>query len=147
MHTQEYKEKMSDTLKKIKNSPESKANHSERMKAVWRDPKKREKYLLAQAGFKKGPEHHCWKGGRTKNSEGYVKIFIGGKRVSEHRVVMEKHLGRKLQKFETVHHKNGIKDDNRIENLELWTSRHPRGVRVSDLKHCETCTCCDKTLG
>lgn len=53
--------------------------------------------------------------------------------VMEHVAVMADHLGRPVAAHETVHHRNGQRADNRIENLELWASNHPPGQRVSDL--------------
>lgn len=66
------------------------------------------------------------------NEQGYKVLRIKDRIIPEHRYVMEKFLNRQLDSFETVHHINGDRLDNRIENLELWSSRHPRGQRVED---------------
>ena len=94
--------------------------------------------------FLVGPARRQWKGGRLVNDEGYVKIRIGepgGRRYEfEHRVVMEQVLSRPLAPNEQVHHINGVKDDNRPANLELWHRSQPNGVRREDY-HCPGCRC------
>ena len=80
-----------------------------------------------------GPTAPRWKGGRRAMTSGYVEIWVAendffypmagvNHTIREHRLIMAKHLGRCLQRWEHVHHKNGVKNDNRIENLELTTS-------------------------
>ena len=87
----------------------------------------------------KGEKAARWKGGRTLNSAGYVNIFrpehpaaSNNGYVLEHRLVMEGLLSRYLLPDENVHHINGVRTDNRPENLELWSISQPPGQRVED---------------
>lgn len=75
---------------------------------------------------------------RYVDANGYVRVKVDGKWMLEHRHAMGQQLGRPLTRRETVHHRNGDRSDNRVENLELRVGRHGPGATH---KHCATCRC------
>jgi len=96
---------------------------------------------------KKGAKSPKWKGGRSVEKRGYVTLYVdpsdplyimcgnGKNSVGEHRLVMARHLGRPLMSYELVHHINGNKGDNRIENLLLYSASDHQQVE----RNCRGC--------
>ena len=88
---------------------------------------------------RKGDKHPRWTGGKHIDQNGYIVVLTPEgyptKRsyILEHRLIIEQKIGRYLLPGENVHHINGIRTDNRPENLELWISSQPSGQRVDDL--------------
>ena len=86
------------------------------------------------------PLMYAPRGSGTIDNNGYRVITKRGHQnckskkghIFEHTYFMSEHLGRPLAKHESVHHRNGIRHDNRIENLELWSKKQPAGQRVED---------------
>jgi len=100
-----------------------------------------------------GNKSWLWKGGKNKTSNGYVEVYCKGHPygikhhrnnkdavyVLEHRLIMERYLGRYLKPNEIVHHINGNKTDNQIENLQLTTSNEHCGKHNSKRVHTKEC--------
>lgn len=126
-------------------------------RAVMGSPEHRAK-LRAAIGDQRGENNRNWRHERRPNAQGYFTVLVdhddsigvamlgeaylgrGRRHILEHRLVMAHHLGRPLASSELVHHVNGKRHDNRIENLRLMASRsdHAKAVHFAECPHCGT---------
>lgn len=72
------------------------------------------------------------RGTGTITDEGYIRVTKNGRNRGEHAWVYEEYLGRELHSHEEIHHRNGDRSDNRLSNLELWSTSQPAGQRIED---------------
>lgn len=131
LNSPETRKKISASLSNQKRTPLSMSTRrkiSESQKGKKLSKEHINKLKIAQTGKLKEECSH-WKGGKPYHSGGYILIYcpthpyaINNRYVLEHRLVMEAHIGRILLPTEIVHHINGIRDDNRIENLMLFAN-------------------------
>lgn len=97
---------------------------------------------ICGASKRRGADHPMWRGGRLVLRSGYVRVQIpDGRVLLEHRWVMEQKIGRPLLRNEVVHHINGVRHDNRVENLRLLKANehqghHHKGTRRAPLNCC-----------
>lgn len=105
------------------------------LRSVWEILHSRGDKRLSRHGLR----HPLWKGGKYKTSSGYFTVWLAHDdklalmrdnhgRVVEHRLVLARSLGRPLNRHETVHHINGDRTDNRLENLQLRQGKHGASV-------------------
>lgn len=78
--------------------------------------------------WRKGKNHPNWTGGIRTRKDGYLRF---GDDRYVHRVVMEKHLGRKLENWEHIHHKDGNPVNNKITNLKIVTNSQHRKIETT----------------